>query len=296
MSGFRNDALGFPEDTEGVNHGSRAPEGFSWRETAIGRILVCSALEQVARHIFTTRRLRFLHGSADDDYASVASYFDVRPDDVVRVRQVHGRTVLAADEKWPAVDASADAIVTANPSFVASVRVADCVPILIADRHGRAVAAVHAGWRGTAARVASATIQALTTRGVAPSDLVVAIGPSIGPCCYQVDAVVHETCLKEGKDAAAWFTEDGPDHWRLDLWQANRLQLEGAGVPATAISIARWCTADNLGDFYSHRREREAAGRMVAAIQNLNRSSNALRAPDGADDDDAGVEPVSRST
>jgi YfiH family protein len=148
-----------------------------------------------------------------------------------------------------------------------SVRTADCIPILLADRHGRAVAAVHAGWRGTAAGVAGATVDALGDLGVPAADLVAAIGPGIGPCCYQVDALVRDAMVANHHRAPTWFTPDGPGHWRLDLWRANRDQLETSGVPASAISCAGLCTVDDEGDWYSFRREGEGGGRMVAAIR-----------------------------
>jgi len=102
---------------------------------------------------------------------------------------------------------------------------------------------------------------------VAPDDVIAAIGPSIGGGCYQVDDRVRMTFLGVTPDAARWFSEDGPHHWRLDLWQANADQLEDAGVPPSSIHIARVCTADQLGSCFSYRREGSGTGRMVAAIR-----------------------------
>jgi YfiH family protein len=145
-----------------------------------------------------------------------------------------------------------------------AVRVADCVPLLLADTVTSAVAAVHAGWRGTAAGVAAATVEALRHRfGVKPQDLVVAIGPSIGACCYRVGAEVKEAFAAAGAARLdRWFAGE-----HLDLVAANRDQLAAAGVPEAQIHACGLCTAMHLEVLTSYRAEQEKAGRLAAVIR-----------------------------
>ena len=241
--------------------------GWRWRTDAVGEVLQHDALLALAPHVFTSRTLRFT-SDADSDYAQLGRVFGVAGADVNRVKQVHGRVVVwVRPEGAVPPGTEADALISTAPGRVISVRVADCVPLLIADRRHRVVAAVHAGWSGTCAAIAEATIEAIAAEGVAPADLVVAMGPSIGPCCYQVDSRVRNAFLAMTPDAAQWMTDDGIERWKLDLWQANVDQLIRAGVPADAIHVSRLCTADTLGRCFSHRVEGAGTGRMVAAIQ-----------------------------
>jgi len=242
---------------------------FLWRESEAGQVLVCGPLEAYARHVFTTRQLRFRDASIAEDYERLARALGLdSAAGIGRVRQVHGRgvRVLHAGEHADG-DAEADVLVSLDPSRAISVRIADCVPILLAARRAPVVAAVHAGWRGTAAGAARAAVEAVAALGVPAGDLVAAMGPSIGPCCYQIDERVRTAFLAMTPDAAGWMMEDGPGHWKLDLWRANREQLIEAGVPAEAIFAAALCTADHPEVCWSHRRDGAAAGRMVAAVR-----------------------------
>jgi YfiH family protein len=250
---------------------------FVWSESAAGHILQSARLLALAPHGFTNRQLWFRGDRAASDYERLAATLGVTTARLVTVKQVHGRAIaVIRSGDVLAEQPEADAIVSLDPARAIAVRVADCVPILLADHHHRVVAAIHAGWRGTCAGIALATIAALKEEGIAPTDLVAAIGPSIGPCCYQVDDRVRVAFLGMTPDAAGWFTEDGPGHWRLDLWQANADQLEEAGVPADHISVLRSCTADHLDTWFSYRKEGSATGRIVAAIR-LSRSPGEAR-------------------
>jgi YfiH family protein len=272
------------EDVQVTTPGSGSHEDASWATPRVaagfigsaseaGRTLQSSGLARLAAHAFTTRDLTFRHDRAEDDRRRLAMTLGVSADRLLSVKQVHGRAVrlvtnaskMAAER--PEADEAADAIVSTDPGCAIAVHVADCVPILMADRRGRLVAAVHAGWRGTCAGVTTAVLEAIRELGVSPADLVVAFGPSIGPCCYQVDGRVRTAFLGMTPDAVAWFTEDGLERWKLDLWLANIDQLEAGGVPASAIHACRICTADHLDMCFSYRREGAESGRLAAAIR-----------------------------
>ena len=241
--------------------------GWNWRQAATGEVLQHDHVLAVAPHVFTSRALEF-RADPDRDYAQLGRVFGVAGPAISRVTQVHGRVVVRVRSTDPLpAGTEADAIVTTSPGSVISVRVADCVPVLIADRRQRAVAAVHAGWKGTCAAIVEAAVAAMAEEGVPAADLVVAMGPGIGPCCYQVDGRVRNAFLAMTPDAAQWMIEDGVGRWTLDLWQANVDQLIRAGVPGGSIHQSRLCTADNLDRCFSHRAEGPGTGRMVAAIQ-----------------------------
>ncbi len=187
--------------------------------------------------------------------------------DHVEAAQVHGREVALVTrahrgENVPGVDG----LISTDPAVVVAIHCADCVPILLVDARRRVVAGVHTGWRGTAAGMAAAAVAAmLDAFGSRPGDLVAAIGPSIGPCCYEIDAPVVERLR-----AWPWYTEvlapgGRQETWMLDLWEANRRQLVDAGVPAPSIATAGLCTAHHPALFFSHRRD-GPTGRMAAMI------------------------------
>ena len=189
-----------------------------------------------------------------------------------------------------------DALMTEQAGILLSVRVADCVPILLADREGRAVAAVHAGWRGALSRIIEKSAgEMCRTFGSRPQNLVAAVGPSIRACCYEVGPEVldafcgtfpageqffHKVLAtpEESRMALRFETlfrlqappghraEDALSKIHLDLAAVARYQLEHAGVPPGQIHVADYCTACRTDLFYSYRKEGSLAGRMMAVI------------------------------
>lgn len=179
------------------------------------------------------------------------------PGEYTRAKQIHSDLILLADGHSGCMG-QGDALVLTKPGHRIGVRTADCVPLLIADPNSHTVAAVHAGWRGTAADIAGKTIRRLSDFNAKSEDLLVAIGPCIGECCFEV-----------GPELEQFFRSIFPDRTdfrRIDLAEANRRQLIAAGVRRENIDVSGLCTRCGAEEFHSFRRDREASGRMVAAI------------------------------
>ena len=183
-----------------------------------------------------------------------------------RVYQVHGADVARVspgEELDPATQA--DALVTEDRSRVLSVRVADCVPVLIASLQGDRVAAVHAGWRGVIAGVVPAALRELAGSS-AHGEFVAAIGPCIGYEAFEVgQEVLAEFSRVFGPQAPCRLARSGKGH--VDLREAIRRQLLSAGLPAVRIDLSDQCTWHNREEFFSHRRDHGVTGRMAAVIQ-----------------------------
>ncbi len=203
------------------------PEPFYWTPLSHGPVLKCRPLEALAAHLFTTRDLQL---------PTAGELLGVK--EVVTATQVHGREVLTTRRGSPrsAEPQDGDVLVPNDSDVAIAVRAADCVPLLLADSRTGVVAAVHAGWRGTAAGAAPAAVHALAREfGTKPEDLVVAIGPSIGACCYEVGTELVDAFAAAGHPRHLidrWFLALPPQRGsterpklRLDVGGANRDQL-----------------------------------------------------------------------
>jgi hypothetical protein len=210
---------------------------------------------------------------------------------LITLRQIHSDMIhlVAA----PCSEAShGDALITNTPGLLLGVQTADCVPILLADTKRRAVAAIHAGWRGTLARIVVKTLGRMRMEfGTRAGDVVAALGPAIGQSCYEVGAEVAQAFAMQFPPAADWFEgpfeqlADGveplwlpwltmmppghvppPPRVQLDLRAANRWQLMDAGVPEKQIDVSDLCTSCRTDLLFSYRRENAKTGRMMAVI------------------------------
>lgn len=209
---------------------------------------------------------------------------------LVRLEQIHSALIRQVSEV-PSKPLRGDGVMTNRSGLLLAVQTADCVPVLLADRRRRVVAAIHAGWRGLVARIVEKAVGDLRMLyDSAPTDLVVAIGPCIGVCCYEVGADVAHAFAAQFAQAAQWFEgsfdqlsqgyQPPPLQWwqqappghelpmraRLNLPAATIAQLTAAGVPATQIVSCHLCTACQRDWLFSYRREGARAGRHLAVI------------------------------
>ena len=215
---------------------------------------------------------------------------------LVTLRQIHSSLIWRVQAKdvqgneKPAV-LRGDGMMTDEPGVLLGIQTADCIPVLVADRKNRAVAAFHAGWRGTLARIVENGVGRMRLEfGSKPENLIASIGPGIGQCCYSIGDEVREQFASQFAYAPELFREVGnsdpirekypmlfltaraPGHsnlgpsMHLDLAEANRRQLLAAGLKKTAIVMTGQCTGCQTDRFFSHRKERGFTGRMMSVI------------------------------
>lgn len=252
--------------------------GFSTRANGVSRVYGGSTLnlgwtkEDDPTAVAENRR-RFVH-AIDGDHTPFA---------LVTLRQVHSATVHVVKEedgalegKLQSVEGKAvlegDGLMTSQPEILLAVGTADCVPVLVVDVAKRVVAAFHAGWRGTAAQIVERGIATMLHEyGSRTEDLVAAIGPCIGPCCYTVGEEVRQSFEERFRYAKDLFNGPSASPVLLNLWEANRRQLLESGVKDSQISVVGECTActrDERGQlrYFSHRGEHGVAGRMLNVV------------------------------
>ena len=232
------------------------------------------------------------------------------------VRQFHSNLVVAAPARKPERAlknevsgerssppvCKGDGLITAEPGLLLAIQTADCIPVLVADRKQHVVAAFHAGWRGTVQRIVESGVGKMRLEfGSRPQDLIAAIGPGIGPCCYAIGEEVlsafesqftygrelfhevYDTDAVRLKYPMLFLTQRAPGHssigpsLHLDLIEANRRQLRDGGVKPDAIHVVGGCTSCRPDLFFSHRASQGHAGRMMTVIGVRPRSSSGNR-------------------
>ena len=255
-------------------HGfSTRPGGVSDRDGE--KVLNLGAVEWDTRENVEENKRRFQAAVGAEDSSFVS------------LHQIHSDVVRSFDAA-PAKQCKGDAAATKKPGLLLGVRTADCAPVLVVDPKKRVVSAIHAGWRGTLQRIVTKTIGQMQMEfGCRPADLLAAIGPTIGGCCYEVGTEVASAFAAKFSNAAQFFDElrtgdePNPLQWLnmmppghqpppknvlLNLPKANRLQLLEAGLSDKNIFVTDLCTSCDLGLLFSYRKERERSGRLLSVI------------------------------
>jgi polyphenol oxidase len=255
-------------------HGfSTRPGGVSDRDGE--KVLNLGAVEWDTRENVEENKRRFQAAVGAEDSSFVS------------LHQIHSDVVRSFDAA-PAKQYKGDAAATKKPGLLLGVRTADCAPVLVVDPKKRVVSAIHAGWRGTLQRIVTKTIGQMQMEfGCRPADLLAAIGPTIGGCCYEVGTEVASAFAAKFSNAAQFFDElrtgdePNPLQWLnmmppghqpppknvlLNLPKANRLQLLEAGLSDKNIFVTDLCTSCDLGLLFSYRKERERSGRLLSVI------------------------------
>jgi len=201
-----------------------------------------------------------------ENHARVCEALDVRCAEIVTSRQVHGNRVVAVGrtERGQIVP-GADGLITNEPGTVLLQRFADCVPLVLYDPVRHAAGLAHAGWRGTVAETARHVVEGMIAHfGSDPAKLRAGIGPSIGPCCYQVGPEVVQQVRAVFEATPEWLARRPDGSWYLDLWAANAKQLADTGVEH--VEVAGICTACRVDEWFSHRAERGRTGRFGVVV------------------------------
>jgi len=224
------------------------------------------------RHAFTTRYgglgARVGGIKMPNDWDDVAAAFGISPDRLVTVNQVHGEAIVNVDDgNFRSLGTmQADAMITNVPMIAIGIETADCVPILLIDPVTPAVGAVHAGWRSTVQKIVQKAVAKMQAGfGSDPGRMIAAIGPAIGPECYEVDEPVMgpvRTVFPFWNEVAS---PRGNDRWGLDLVKLNRMELVQAGLVAKNIHPLGLCTSCRRDLFYSFRAEGRT-GRMLSVV------------------------------
>ena len=289
-----------------VSNGVTAPKGWTERKVGSLRILQATALAPIPWlvHGFSTRpggvselsgekvlNLGFAEWDTKENVLENRRRFQsaLGADRLAlaALSQIHSDVVHHFDAP-PVAHCRGDASTTNRPGVLLAVQTADCVPILLVDPKNRAIAAVHAGWRGTLQRIVTKAIGKMQMQfRTKPGNLLAVIGPSIGGCCYEVDTEIASEFRSQFATASDWFDElrtgdePNPLQWLnmappghqpppknvlLDLRKANRAQLMGIGLPAGNIFVSDLCTACRRDLFFSYRKEGGVTGRLISVI------------------------------
>jgi len=236
-------------------------------------------------HAFCTRSLRLkkvMYSPIDLSAGSagrlllnrevVASTFGFETNQLITMDQVHGNDIWIIDEPLPpgrpSLNHSADALLTDQRDIAIGILTADCVPILLVDPARPIIGVIHAGWRGTLLGIAPKVLDAMVDHfGSHPEDLLVAIGPSIGECCYEVDEAVMAPFRSSAWNWQGFSRPTGNGKWHLNLARANIEQMRDCGIREDRFCWVSVCTRCNNDILFSYRAEGPGTGEQISFIQ-----------------------------
>lgn len=235
----------------------------------------CTRIGGVSRDDYKSLNMSFREGDEEfhvlQNWDKLASAFQIPTENFLVLNQVHGDNIFVIKphgDYYSSHEAlNYDAIVTNRTNLAICIKTADCVPVFIVDPVKKVIAAAHAGWRGSALGISAKVVRLMQNQyGSKPADILAAIGPSIGLCCYEVDATAADAFRKQRDSELFLFPGKRKDKWMLDLVEANRRQLLNCGIPATNIEAAGVCTVCHQEAFFSHRGSGGITGRQINFI------------------------------
>jgi polyphenol oxidase len=232
----------------------------------------CTRQGGASREDYKSMNMSFREGDEEfrvlQNWSKLAQTFTIPLEQFMVLNQIHGDNIFVIKPQGsyysPGDKLDYDAIVTSRTNLAICIKTADCVPVFIVDKIKKKIAVVHAGWRGTAAGISTKVIRLMQNQYRSlPQDILAAIGPSIGRCCYEVDNVTAETLGAQRKKESFLFPAAAKNKWMVDLPEANRRQILDCGIPETNIELSGHCTMCNQDMFFSHRGSGGITGRQI---------------------------------
>jgi len=235
----------------------------------------CTRLGGISEEDYKSLNISFREGDLESrvlqNWNRLAMAFAIPLENFLTLNQVHGDDIFVikpyGDYLPSDASLSYDAIVTPRENLAICIKTADCVPVFIVDRSKKIIAAVHAGWKGTALEISAKVVRLLLDKyGSYPRDILAAVGPSIGLCCFEVDEDAADSFRNQKDHGEFLFAGNKPGKWIVDLAEANRRQLIHCGIPEENIDICGLCTSCRQDLFFSHRGSGGITGRQLNFI------------------------------
>lgn len=243
-----------------------------------GKKVLKSTILEGCEHFFTTRDFVLSSGNLDELSKSASENVDfllekygLTKDNLYRTKQTHSANVAVAQRNTHFYE-NTDGIILTEPDMLTFLNFADCTPIILYDRVLNRGSVVHAGWRGTASKIAAKAVEKMTELGSSPSDIAAAIGPSIGKCCFCVDENVFLQiidCIDKNSADKAYFYDENSKKYYIDLKLINKIILEESSVKN--IDITDYCTSCSNDVFFSYRKENGHTARHSAVLKIRNK-------------------------